>query len=1032
MNYPKPVLFFAFSNDSSNHLKYLREESQNISKSFEWLRDEVIIQKCNNVRLDDIFSTFIKYRDQISIFHFAGHAGHKSLHLEDVVARGESLMDLIGIQSKSNLKLVFLNGCATKDLVQKLHDIGVKVVIASRVDVGDKIAMQVSAYFYEAFAKGDNSISDAFKTSIRAVSSSSAFPERKIIETDRGFELQAYTKDNGFPWILRVNDKYREALDWRLADAIENPFIGLPSIPESIRFPLNPFKGLASFNREDSRVFFGRGREIQSLFHQINSDTHRLILLFGQSGVGKSSFLHAGVLPRLEKEWNITYVREGHNSSIKTIMQKLDKNPGSKELIVFDQFEKLIIKDSINGPKDLRSFFHLLKNIFHARLTRLEGLIKVILAFRKEFLAEIESQINRYQLEMESRKLFLEPINRNGVIEIVKGLTFTHQHQSTYQLTISSELPLIICYDILADKASNIAPILQILMTKMWAEAKRKKKWDLTFDEGLYYSVRNRGLSLSSHMGNVFEQLENSENPIHKSWIESGLILDFLHFFVESSLAGLAHTREFLGQTYGHTNEFESLIHFLQDNYLLLENTSGKQDDELSFRLAHDSIASVVLSFFNRSDRPAQRAFRLLESKKTIIKAGDIAFRSEDDLNILETAQSFMRLWSYEESTAFQLSKEEFIKKVMVDKDLKRRNLENEKGIIERLLLDLDYEQAYNRLKAAFEFDIEKLLPYFIEIAYFWNESGKVNKSKEILNYLLIKNLLYKKIKNFDSFSTRSDSSENSDLLAELDPEKIEKLKNRYFPEMIRIEPGALYQNSFKLSYFYFMSRTPITFWQFGLYCLATGKDVRELQPNWGIFGNNPVVNVSWFDAMAYADWLNKKFGFKSACKASGIIHDQEAISLNFGTNRLLEINNQSKGYRLPTEAEWEYAARGGRNPMGYRFSGSENVDEVAWYNENSKQRTQAVDKLERNSLGLADMSGNVNEWCWDWHEERENYFYQKKRTLDASGPLRGKSKILKGGSWQVGSALCALEYRLDMRPIVFTRSTGFRLARRM
>ena len=123
-----------------------------------------------------------------------------------------------------------------------------------------------------------------------------------------------------------------------------------------------------------------------------------------------------------------------------------------------------------------------------------------------------------------------------------------------------------------------------------------------------------------------------------------------------------------------------------------------------------------------------------------------------------------------------------------------------------------------------------------------------------------------------------------------------------------------------------------------------------------------PVENVSWNDCQKFIKKLNRLTG---------------------------------KEFRLPTEAEWEYAARGGKYSRGYKYSGSDNADEVAWYDSNSGSKTHPVKTKKDNELGLYDMSGNVWEWCNDWWG-----CYQSNSQTNPTGPSEGESRVLRGGGW--------------------------------
>ena len=160
---------------------------------------------------------------------------------------------------------------------------------------------------------------------------------------------------------------------------------------------------------------------------------------------------------------------------------------------------------------------------------------------------------------------------------------------------------------------------------------------------------------------------------------------------------------------------------------------------------------------------------------------------------------------------------------------------------------------------------------------------------------------------------------------------------------------------------------------------------------------NLPVDSVSWIDC-------TKNFITK----------------LNQKVRRQLP---QGSRFRLPTEAEWEYAARGGRLSEGYPYSGSDDIDEVAWYDENSDNETHPVKDKGKNELGLYDMSGNVWEWCNDWYGD-----YGSGSQTNPKGPSSGSYRVLRGGSWSRNAGNCRVSYRNGYDPGSWDSILGFRL----
>ena len=193
----------------------------------------------------------------------------------------------------------------------------------------------------------------------------------------------------------------------------------------------------------------------------------------------------------------------------------------------------------------------------------------------------------------------------------------------------------------------------------------------------------------------------------------------------------------------------------------------------------------------------------------------------------------------------------------------------------------------------------------------------------------------------------------------------------------------------------------------------AEWQEVMGTNPSEWKGDNLPVENVTWFEAVDYCNRLSSREGLTPCYSGSG-----ESITCDWSAN----------GYRLPTEAEWEFAARGGNQSNHHVYSGSGTIGSVAWYESNSSDRTHSVGSKNKNELGIHDMSGNVWEWCWDWYDSG---YYAKSPGLDPRGAGSGSCRVLRGGSWNYDDYYCRVANRGNYYgPVLRFNDDGLRLAR--
>lgn len=221
-----------------------------------------------------------------------------------------------------------------------------------------------------------------------------------------------------------------------------------------------------------------------------------------------------------------------------------------------------------------------------------------------------------------------------------------------------------------------------------------------------------------------------------------------------------------------------------------------------------------------------------------------------------------------------------------------------------------------------------------------------------------------------------------------------------------------------------------------GKYEITQAEYSQYMQPssswtsNYGLGDDYPAYYVSWYAILKYCNLRSLAEGLTPCYTISGSTNPANWGSVptsNNSTWNAAICNWNANGYRLPTEAEWEYAARGATNTPDYLYSGSDDINAVAWYSGNSGYTSHPVGTKAPNGLGLYDMSGNVWEWCWDWYSR---FYYSSSPSSNPTGPASGSGRVRRGGGWSDGASGCRVASRYGGNPNYSGSDIGFRLCR--
>lgn len=812
-----------------------------------------------------------------------------------------------------------------------------------------------------------------------------------------------------------------------------------------------PFKFLDSYGKTDTDIFFGRDPEIEALYEMtFQSD---ILLVYGASGTGKTSLINCGLASRFQAhDWLALSIRRGNDLNA-ALQQKLEEaasgaDSGAADLdlswldedeesteapssalsqqlqaiyrqyfrpiyLIFDQFEELYVLGSKAEQTEFIRHVQEIQSVEHP--------VKMIFVIREEYLGHL-FEFERSVPQLLRKKLRVEPMNLDKVGQVVRGSA--QLNRSNIRLQAGQETAIIEgIFQKIKGKEQTLAiqlPYLQVFLDKLYLH--------ITGDEFRQADALFTTQALSE-IGDIGDVLRNflEEQAIRIQKTLAGRHADLPEdtvWQILSPLATLEGTKEPMLEntlikrlpTLPPAVVSEGLRLLEQQRILRFDENEGR------YEVAHDSLAARIAEHRN-DDEIAILEIRRLVSSQMGLKAEARELFSKKQLNLIDPYLGKLGL----EVEALELI-EQSRRGVFAAAYRKRRrnaiigslvvillilsvysNIQTQRAldglqkttaqIFDYLLLaadedilQLDYAAAQEKIQNAADLQVndQKVGQALMEIVYFYNETGQYSSALSLTKDL--RQLLGTARLRLDQDTLSSVRN----YLKNTNVERYDFLRKRYFPEMIPVEGGIVTVGRYtgqKIAGFK-MAKYETTNWQYNLFCLNSGQD--SLRPaGWGVGGNIPVVNVSWEDAIRYTNWLS-------------IYEGGEKIYS--GDIEPVEWDTTAQRYRLPTEAEWEYAARGGTRQDSFTYSGSNNLDSVGWYNSNSNSRPQAIGTKNANSLRLSDMRGNVWEWCWD------NY------------KPGGSRRVFRGGSWINDAKYADVSYRSYNFPSYRSSTLGFRL----
>lgn len=829
----------------------------------------------------------------------------------------------------------------------------------------------------------------------------------------------------------------------------------------------SPIKGLRSFDFEDAEIFkpLQRAADVEVCLNGLLQSDFRFGVLSGESGCGKTSFVRAGLHAALEeKELTCTVVKLTNEAPLESISKALarqlpgmsgdkrftdlyhlleyalSKTPKGRLALILDQFEQFFTHQKTADER--KGFIEQLKKCYE----ELAG-VKILFSLRKDFagyLHEIQKEID-YLLRADHNYFDLRKFTSKQAAAIFQIMAESEGME--YDEAFIQQ----ICRDELASKEDGLISAVDIQILAFIVKGRQSS--DKAFTRSAFQRMGGIHGLLQSYLRKQFE----TPNYYNANQAALKVLLAFIdlennvrigELTIDKLSSRLAQNMDKL--------QLQSILSWLED--LRLVTKTEKQAGEEQYELAHERLIAPLRELAGKALEPMAQADIILERRANEWISNGKKSRFLLSWPEYRNIQKHKKLltWGKNEQLKqdlIQASRRKFQRWAGITGmaalvvlayfgfNRQSRAVDNLLILAKEDVLGLKYDSAMVKILEAGKKRVQQrnVGKALMEVAFYYNEVGdyaqSLDLSKSVVGFL--RNRQAKDLINQAEADTRRAQILLREAFQLMDTDSF--LIKRYFPEMIAVQGGIFMLGCLKndcdtnettvatLSD-YRIAKTETTVWQYNIFAKQTGRDISK-PDDWDWLGDTPVIYVSWFDVIAYSNWLSARFDYEKVYDLGTIPVDPNDMYQDTSIVWREATKWENKGFRLPTEAEWEYAARGGIRQDTFIFSGGNTLDSVGWHGSNSAEqhrtnRTNKVAAKAANSLGVFDMSGNVWEWCWDWYSA-----YQQGTVNNPVGLENGEYRVLRGGSWYYFDYYCRVSFRYRLNPNNRFNNYGFRVS---
>ena len=482
---------------------------------------------------------------------------------------------------------MFLSCCSKGKFVELLRQAGVQVVVGTSDRMALDHTIKFATTFYHHFLVDAYTTEKAFEQAIVSINISSGKRERDYAELHGNKHLR----------------RWRFELQFPITDKIEPRIIGerltLPSLPSTLQPPLNPFPGTRPYLAREAAVFFGREHELSVLYNQLMTAQPPIILLYGQSGVGKSSLLKAGLWPRLSKQFTRLYLN-GQKSprlfeALRHHSKRSDQTTITKRqwttwltrqkhdlLLIIDQFETQLLPQKSADETDLVQLMTTIHTLLRGPAS--SNRPRIIFSVREENLVQCKELLAHYHLDTQIQEFRLKPLNETSMRTMLHSFAPSSRLATHYNFAIENAVAERIVTDLSQDQHSPIAPFLQAILVKLWEETAKTKPRPLSLQR--YQQLAGTGTILRDFFDAQLVEVRRQCSPL----FNYKKLIDLLTTY--TSLAETARKRPV--KTKGTA---QRRIARLRNFYLLTEKAGGPTN---KLYLGHKLLEAPITQQFYR------------------------------------------------------------------------------------------------------------------------------------------------------------------------------------------------------------------------------------------------------------------------------------------------------------------------------------------------------------------------------------------------------------------------------------------------